>query len=128
MAWAIVARVLKTKVGSPSGKAVLLALANHCDEHGGNCYPSQEVIETLTELSVDTIQRQLVALESAGLIARKKRPAVRGRWASWAYQINLDKLADQAAPCGTVDHAAPCGPEVADQAAPCGFTGPHHAA
>ena len=56
MAWAIVARVLKTKVGSPSGKAVLLALANHCDEHGGNCYPSQEVIETLTELSVVTWQ------------------------------------------------------------------------
>ena len=32
MSWAIVGRVQKTKVGSPSGKAVLLALANYCNE------------------------------------------------------------------------------------------------
>jgi hypothetical protein len=71
MAWPVVARVFKTKVGSSSGKAVLVALANPCDEHGGNCFPGQEAIEALTELSLDTIQRQLRALELAGFIKRE---------------------------------------------------------
>jgi hypothetical protein len=66
---------------------------------------------------MDTIQRQIPVLISSGFIVRKKRPGIRGRWASWSYEIQIDKLADNAAPCGTVDRAAPCG-----------FTGPHHAA
>jgi hypothetical protein len=86
----------------------MVALANHCDENGGNCYPSQEVIQALTELSMDTIQRQLGTLTTGEYITRKKRPAVRDRWASWGYEINLSKLVDQ---------TAPCGPEGSDQAA-----------
>jgi len=128
MAWAIVDRVFRTKFGSASSKAVMVALANHCDEAGGNCYPSQEIIQSLTELSLDTIQRQLEALTSADFISRKKRPAVRGRWTSWSYQINLSKLIDPAASCGPDDQAAPCGKDNSDQAAPCGVTEPHHAA
>jgi hypothetical protein len=128
MAWVIVDRVLRTKFGSASAKAVMIALANHCDETGGSCYPGQEVIQAETELSLDTIQRQLGDLVSAGIIDRKKRPSVRGRWASWCYQINLTKLIDQTAPCGPDDRAAPCGQVSSDQAAPCGVTEPHHAA
>jgi hypothetical protein len=128
MAWAIVDRVFRTKFGSASAKAVMVALANHSDEAGGNCYPSQEVIQSLTELSMDTIQRQLEALASGEFISRKKRPVVRGRWASWSYQINLSKLVDPAAPCGPDDQAASCGRDNSDLAAPCGVTEPHHAA
>jgi hypothetical protein len=127
MAWAIVDRVFRTKFGSASAKAVMVAPANHSDEAGGNCYPSQEVIQALTELSMDTIQRQLEALVVREFISRKKRPAVRGRWASWSYQIDLTKLADRAAPCGMDDRAAPSGPVSSDRAAPCGVTRPHHA-
>jgi hypothetical protein len=128
MAWVIVDRVFRTKFGSASAKAVMVALANHSDEAGGNCYPSQEVIHSLTELSMDTIQRQLEALASGEFISRKKRPVVRGRWASWSYQINLSKLVDPAAPCGPDDQAASCGRDNSDLAAPCGVTEPHHAA
>jgi hypothetical protein len=121
MARAIVDRVFRTKFGSASAKAVMVALTNHCDENGGNCYPSQEVIQALTQFSMDTTQRQLGALTSGDYITRKKRPAVRGRWASWSYQINLSKLADQTAPCAartTMPH----------HAARLILTGPHHAA
>jgi hypothetical protein len=111
MSWAIVARVLKTKVGSSSGKAVLIALANHCDGNGKSCFPGQETIQEITELSADTIQRQIKALIDgrfiSGIKERKK-----GHWASWNYQINLSMLwEDQAAPCGTVaeDQAASSG-------------------
>ncbi|UPT98885.1 helix-turn-helix domain-containing protein [Bradyrhizobium barranii subsp. apii] len=129
MTWAIVDRVFRTKIGEGgAAKAVLLSLANHCDEHGGKCYPNQETIQIETGLSLDTIQRQLANLELGEWIKRKKRPGVRGRWASWTYQINLAKLIDQAASCGPVDQAAPRGPDNSDQAASCGFTKPHHAA
>ena len=112
MSWAIVARVLKTKVGSPSGKAVLLALANHCDEKGESCFPGQETIQEITELSADTIQRQIKALIDCNLISGIKKRK-KGHWASWNYQINLSMLwEDHTAPCGTVtteDQAASSG-------------------
>jgi hypothetical protein len=112
MSWAIVARVLKTKVGSPSGKAVLLALANHCDEAGKSCFPGQETIQESTELSADTIQRQIKTLIGGKFISGIKQRK-KGHWASWNYQINLSMLWEyQAAPCGTVadgDQAASSG-------------------
>src|SRR5262249_51235045 len=96
-------------------------------ERGGSCFPGQDVIQIETDLSLDTIQRACATLELDGWIKRKKRPSVRGQWSSWTYQINLEKLIYQAAPCGSVDQAAPCGPDNADKAAPSGFTKPHHA-
>jgi Helix-turn-helix domain len=128
MSWAIVARVLKTKVGSPSGKAVLIALANHCDENGKSCFPGQELIQEITELSADTIQRQIKTLIDGRFISGIKQRK-KGHWESWDYQINLSMLwEDQAAPCGTAarapgrtmrhGQAAPCG---TDRAAPCGI-------
>jgi hypothetical protein len=120
MSWPIVARVLKTKTGSPSAKAVLLALANYCDYDGKSCFPGQDTIQQLTELSPDTIQRQLRVLIEAGFITGTKQRS-KGHWASWNYQIILSTLwDDQAAQCGLVDDE--------NQAAPCGTAKPHHAA
>ncbi|PSO30122.1 hypothetical protein C7G41_22755 [Bradyrhizobium sp. MOS002] len=128
MTWAIVDRVFKARVGlGGAAKAVLLSLANHCDKLGGSCFPGQDVIESETELSLDTIQRALAALELDGWIERWKR-RVRGQWPSWEYQINVEKLIDRAAPYGSVDQAAPCGSVDTDRAAPCGLTEPHRAA
>jgi hypothetical protein len=102
MSWAIVKRVQKTKIGSPSGKAVLLALANYCNENGKSCFPGQETIQQITELSVDTIQRQIKALIEGKFISGTK-VRKKGHWASWDYQLNLEMLwEDQAAPCGMV--------------------------
>jgi hypothetical protein len=100
MSWAVVGLVVKSQVGGSAAKAVLLSLANHCDDDGGSCFPGQDLIQIETELSLDTIQRQLGVLESGGWIKRKKRPGSRGRWPSWTYQINLEKLIDRAARCG----------------------------
>jgi hypothetical protein len=143
MSWAVVAWAQKQKTGSPSSKAVLLALASFANDDGGSCFPGQDAIHDITELSLDTIQRQLSALVAAGFVSRKKREAQKGQWASWEYQILVSNPDDRAAPCGTVntvDQAAPCGPvDAVDQAAPrgsvkvhraapCGSTRPHGAA
>jgi hypothetical protein len=45
VAWAI-----SQKVGSPTGKVLLICLANYADEHG-ICWPSQSTIAKETELS-----------------------------------------------------------------------------
>jgi hypothetical protein len=57
VSWLVTARVQRTRVGSPSAKALLLALANFSDDNGQNCFPGQEALADITELSLDTIQR-----------------------------------------------------------------------
>jgi hypothetical protein len=92
------------------------------------------VLQQITELSLDTIQRQLKYLIDRGFVSAQKRRR-KGHWASWNYKINLSALTgptaccsrDQAASCGSDDdcQAATCG---TDQAADCGTATPQIAA
>ncbi|MBB4422313.1 hypothetical protein GGD66_000839 [Bradyrhizobium sp. CIR48] len=123
----LTAKVQKTKVGSPSAKALLLALANFADDEGASCFPGQHALQEITELSLDTIQRQLKFLIEGGFVTAEKSRR-KGHWASWDYRINLEKLVHQAALCGTADQAAPSGTVGDDQAAPCGTAKPQDAA
>lgn len=67
MAWA---RSIKT--GSPTAKAVLLAVANYADEEG-ICWPSQEQLAEDTELSRHSIMRAIDHLEGLGFLSRERR-------------------------------------------------------
>jgi hypothetical protein len=127
MSWSLIGKVQKTRVGSPSAKALLLALANFADEDGHNCFPGQEALSNITELSLDTIQRQLQFLIDRGFV-RAGKERRNGRWASWVYTINVAALVDQTASSGIANHAAKCGSAAQDQAAPSGSAEPHHAA
>lgn len=88
MSWKVTAWAEKQRTGSASRKVLLLVLANYADEDG-ICWPSQETLASGTELSVDTIQRQLKRLEANGVISRWKRPARLGRWPGHAYRLNM---------------------------------------
>jgi hypothetical protein len=127
VSWQVTRRVQKTRVGSPSAKAVLLALANFSNDRGESCFPSQRLIADITELSLDTIQRQIRFLIEKGFL-RAQKERRKGHWESWSYTINLAALADQTAPCGTVNQAANCGTVKEDQAAPRGVAKPQSAA
>ncbi|MGJ5152782.1 helix-turn-helix domain-containing protein [Bradyrhizobium sp. HKCCYLR1023] len=116
-------RVRRTTVGNPTAKSLLLALADYANDGGASCFPSQELLRMQTELSVDTIQRQLRYLVAKGFVTVEKQRRG-GHWASSNYTINLGKLTEEpettrksgvepqvtadAAWCG-MDHAAPCG-------------------
>lgn len=65
MAWAF-----KRQTGSPTLKAVLVALANYADEDG-LCWPSQRRLSEDTELSLRAVRDALSALERAKLITRE---------------------------------------------------------
>jgi pyocin large subunit-like protein len=72
MSWEASTWALSQKTGSPSGKAVLLFLANYADDKG-RCWPSQNTIAKQTEQSIDTVQRRIKKLEERGLLARNRR-------------------------------------------------------
>ena len=80
MAWAAA-----QKTGSPARKALLLAIANYADEEG-ICWPSRETLADDSEQSVDSVDRHIKELETAGFIKRAKRP---GRRADGGAQSKL---------------------------------------
>jgi hypothetical protein len=65
-----IAAAYRVKAGSPTNKAVLLALADHADD-GGQCFPSVPLLVEKTELKERAVRAALADLEKLGLISRK---------------------------------------------------------
>lgn len=94
---------------TPSGaKFVLIALADHADEHG-YCYPGQKRLARFTSMSDRTVRGHLAALEEMGVIRRRVRRAATGERTSDGYFLlgyrawkeELDDLRQQAAESAT---------------------------
>lgn len=68
MNWAV-----SVKTGSPTLKAVLMAVANYADVEDGTCFPSQQKLADELEVSSRTVMRALERLEEMGLIHRQRR-------------------------------------------------------
>lgn len=82
MAWAA-----EQRTGSPTRKAVLMALANAANHHTGRCFPSVERLAHETEASERTVRRALDDLEAAGLIARERRRRDGGTLGTYVYRF-----------------------------------------
>jgi len=67
VAWAI-----RQRVGSPTGKVLLMCLANYADENG-ECWPSQATISAEAELGERAARDWLKTLEDRGFIERQRR-------------------------------------------------------
>jgi Helix-turn-helix domain len=132
MSWQALAWAMKQKAGSPGCKLLLLALANHANQHG-HCWPSQAALADCTELSMDSIQRHSRELHSAGLLTMSKQPRAKGQWPTLEYRLNIPTEPQPAvgSPTPTEPHPAawspsrtvPDGPSrkyPSDRAAPCG--------
>ena len=88
MAWA------KSQVtGSVGAKAILMALAERCNERPV-CWPSLDLLAAETEQSKSTVQRKLDDLESAGFITRTRHamPGVTRRGAPNEYRLHVDQV------------------------------------
>ena len=72
MAIAAIEWAFNQSTPNPSAKLVLLALADHADEHG-HCWPGIARIEQRTGLSRSTVIRALAELETGRLIERTRR-------------------------------------------------------
>jgi hypothetical protein len=76
MAWA-----RKQRTGNPTSKAVLLLIGELVNDEGETTR-SQQYIADVLELHVDTVGRQMKALEKAGLLRRERRQASETKRAS----------------------------------------------
>lgn len=82
------------KAGSPSGKAVLFAVANYAQVNGETYQPIAQLAED-SEQSEDSVRRRLVELEEKGLIARCSRWAESGRRLSdWIIVLYCDEAVE----------------------------------
>ena len=73
MAWAWQQKLTK----KPPAKAVLVALANFADE-SGECFPGQERLMEMTELSRASVIRAVEFLQEAGLVTVERRTRANG--------------------------------------------------
>ena len=89
MAVEYIAWSMKQKVGNPTAKVILLALANYAGKDG-TCYPGQKTLQTIAEGSESTVRRALKHLENAGLISRKKRGKQGGGRTTDLYILNIE--------------------------------------
>ncbi len=83
VAWAI-----SQRVGSPTGKALLICLANYANEKG-ECWPSQTTIAREAELGERATRDWLQKLEALGLITRTRRNRRDGSRTSDLFQLAI---------------------------------------
>jgi Helix-turn-helix domain len=95
MSWQATTWAMSQKIGNPSRKLLLLAVANYADE-SGRCWPSQERLANDTEASLDTIQRQTKKLAADGFLRVERPPKHRGKWQTFVYYLNMaSKIPEQ---------------------------------
>ncbi|MEP1441755.1 MAG: helix-turn-helix domain-containing protein [Hyphomicrobiales bacterium] len=90
VAWAI-----SQRVGSPTGKVLLMCLANYANEKG-ECWPSQKTISQEAELGERATRDWLRKLEDHGFIERRRRNRGDGSRTSDLIILNLSKQSEPA--------------------------------
>jgi DNA-binding IclR family transcriptional regulator len=81
MTWAF-----SLKLGSPSLKVTLLALANRVDDYN-TCYPGVARLANETDLSERTVRTCIAKLEELGLLRRARRHTHHGYRTSNSYTL-----------------------------------------
>jgi hypothetical protein len=89
MSMELMVKAMKTKVGNPLRKLVLLKLADNANDHG-ECWPSYQYIAEQCEISRRSVMDHVKKLEAAGLLRREYRKGVKGN-SSNVFHLNFDK-------------------------------------
>jgi len=83
-------KAMKTKVGNPLRKLVLLKLADNASDHG-ECWPSYQYIADQCEISKRAVQLHIKALEKTGVLTKTIRKGLKGN-SSNVYILNFHLL------------------------------------
>ena len=100
VAWAI-----SQRVGSTTGKVLLICLANYANERG-ECWPSQKTIAREAELGERATRDWLQKLEAQGFIERSRRHRADGSRTSDHIVLNLSRTPHNGDNDLTADYAA----------------------
>ena len=88
MSMELMVKAMKTKVGNPLRKLVLLKLADNANDQG-ECWPSYQYIADQCEISKRSAMNHIEALLDAGFLTKTVRKGVKGN-SSNVYLLNLD--------------------------------------
>lgn len=89
MSMELMVKAMKTKVGNPLRKLVLLKLADNANDQG-ECWPSYQYIAEQCEISRRSVMDHVKKLEAAGLLRREYRKGVKGN-SSNVFHLNFDQ-------------------------------------
>jgi hypothetical protein len=89
MSMELMVKAMKTKVGNPLRKLVLLKLADNANDQG-ECWPSYNYIAEQCEMSRRSVMDHVKKLEAAGLLRREYRKGVKGN-SSNVFHLNFDE-------------------------------------
>ena len=83
-------KAMKTKVGNPLRKLVLIKLADNANDQG-ECWPSYQHIADQCEIDRSTVRRHIKALETQGLLRIENREGPKGN-SSNLYHLRLGRV------------------------------------
>lgn len=87
MSMDLMVKAMKTKVGNPLRKLVLVKLADNASDQG-ECWPSYQHIADQCEIDRSTVRRHIKALETQGLLRIENREGPKGN-SSNLYHLRL---------------------------------------
>ncbi len=77
MSMELMVKAMKTKVGNPLRKLVLIKLADNASDQG-ECWPSYQHIADQCEIDRSTVRKHIKHLESQGLLRIENREGPKG--------------------------------------------------
>lgn len=92
MSMDLMVKAMKTKVGNPLRKLVLIKLADNASD-AGECWPTYKHIADQCEISRRSVVEHIAALCEMGLVKKALRDGPKGN-SSNLYYLNLDGAAD----------------------------------
>jgi DNA-binding transcriptional ArsR family regulator len=90
MSMELMVKAMKTKVGNPLRKLVLVKLADNASDQG-ECWPSYQHIADQCEIDRSTVRRHIKALEAQGLLRVENREGPKGN-SSNLYHLRLGRV------------------------------------
>lgn len=98
MSMDLMVRVLKTKVGNPLRKLVLIKLADNANDMG-ECWPSYQHIADQCEIDRSTVRKHIKHLESQGFLRIENREGPKGN-SSNLYYLTLGPVGSESTGVG----------------------------
>ena len=99
MSMDLMVKAMKTKVGNPLRKLVLVKLADNASDQG-ECWPSYQHIADQCEIDRSTVRRHIKQLAEQGLLRVENRDGPKGN-SSNLYFLTLGGVGQKSTPVGT---------------------------
>ncbi|KIC79398.1 helix-turn-helix domain-containing protein [Pseudomonas sp. C5pp] len=99
MSMELMVKAMKTRVGNPLRKLVLIKLADNASDHG-ECWPSYQHIADQCEIDRSTVRKHIKHLEAQGLVRIENREGPKGNSTNLYYLTLRNPVGQNSTPVG----------------------------